>query len=107
MYVYVHICSFHFQCLNFKTTEQTTGKGRRKSGVGEQDNLELLYKYTLEPGNRLKYMLVLVASNLDHICFLQKLGPLITVAKHTPGPGIRDLQGDLLKGGAFEDSTAS
>lgn len=93
--MYIHICSFHFQCLNFKTTEQTIGKGRRKSGVGEQDNLELLYKYTLEPGNRLKYMLVLVASNLDHICFLQKLGPLITMAKHTPGPGIREPQGDL------------
>ena len=39
--------------------------------------------------DRPKLMLVLVASNLDYMCFLQKLEPFTTITKPTPGPGVR------------------
>lgn len=40
--------------------------------------------------DRQKLMLVLVASNLDYMCFLQKPDHFITIAKHAAGLGVRE-----------------
>lgn len=41
--------------------------------------------------DRPKLMLVLVASNLDCMCLLQKPDPFIAIAKHTPCPAVGEV----------------